>query len=1036
MAVSKNWKVALAALLSASMAMSGTGFNRAFAADFIVAGGGGGGGGGAGDDNATIDPGAGGGGGASYYGDNSGTWGAGVGGTGEDDQSGAVDPGVGGGGGASVAANGTNGDAAGSTAGTPVDPAKGHQGQTGGVATATDGGTGGAGGHATSDSQAFANNHVVQDFGSITGDLTVSGGNGGTAGSVNHATGTAGNGGVGGDAALKITGTNVTLGTVAVTGGNGGGDSVSALAGTPGTGGNGGLANVLLATDATVASLSITAGNAGATASGGSATFNGAGQALTIANSGAAAIFDVTSTASEASFAAKTLTFGDATGHTVTLTKGAGNLGFDVADQTVFQADTTFTGVATATTFSLGSRGIVVDGSAGGITVDFDADISGDVNALTVKGFGNTIDNNGADLVMIGKNATFDLSGVGTAFPMLSIDSADMQVDNTTTVSIEGLDKSHIGARITLVAATAGVFSTTGSGAITDSVGNSATLGYIVDTVAAAMELRAYNFDAARDWVVDGGFNMLAEVGYDTRFTVGGTLTFADSSIPANYTVNVLDSGSNNTVFDVNRILVTAQSTITLDLNDLEDEIAGSPTNYAKIGDIELANGADFVMNNVAAGIWTGNLTTNDNVSFGSGMGTVSFVGKDIVNNVTGAFNSALPLISNGGNTLDLDGVNSWTINADTAGRQLLEAAVADPLGYVATENANLTADIDVTLTSGFYNGLGYIDNATGQLMAIGPRLFNLNSVSSQNPLMATNAMTNLLAGGGGAVGKAASTFTPMGTIGGECSGVQFGAFGYGSYDRYKVGSGAHVRSNDFHVVAGPGIRLCSGAGVTDVGVFFEGGWGDYDAYTRNGNQRYSGDGDSRTLGGGLLLRHGTAIGLYGEASFRAGEAKNTYDGLKNDRDTKFTSRTGYYGAHAGLGYVVTQGETGSLDISAKGFWSKLENDTARTHSGERVEIEDVNSYRSQVAVQYSYNFGGASARVMAGWEYEFDGKAKGMINTDKIRRLDTMRGHSGIAEVGLDFKVAEHATVGMGVHGSIGKRKGWGGSVQVGVGF
>lgn len=1053
MSASKNWKLALAALLSASVAMSGSGFNKASAADFIVAGGGGGGGGGAGD-SAAADPGIGGGGGASYYGDQTGNWGAGSGASGAAD-GGSTLPSAGGAGGASTAPNLSNGDALNNSGGL-ADAGRGSNGQNGSPAVGGAGGTGGSGGHATSNGAAFssaAGNYVVQNFTGITSDLRVTGGIGGTAGDVDFATATGGTGGAGGDAALKITGTNVSLGSVFLTGGFGGGDG-TVTSGNPGIGGAGGQAVIKLATDATMTYLAIAAGAQSGTAVAGSAVFDGSGQTLTLANTGASSQLDLLSSTSAASFTVKTLILGEAIDHTVTFAKiGTGQLTFKVTDKTIVKADAEFIEYGMADTFELGSKGLEVDATSGPIALKFtdttNTDASASINALTIRGTGVTITNTALSqtLDMEGKTVTFDLANVQNGGTMLNVAGGGLQTDANSTIAIEGMNKGNIAAKITLsdlntAGSAISTASQTGSSTIADSYGNSGTLSYTVDFDGGAnnpLMLRAYKFNTAGNWTLDDALTVNSETGHDQSFVIGGTLTLRDNATNTPYNFGFTDTGANdNTVFDVNTLNIAAQQQITLSLDGLEADgaMGSSPTNYARIRDIELQNNADLLMDNVATGIWTGNLITNNNVTFGSTTGAAALEGRTITTNITGAFDSTKPLISNGGNTLTMDDTTSWKIVADKTGRELLEAAVADPAGYVATEAANVASDVNVTLSSGFYNGLGYIDNGTGQLMAFGPRLFNMNSVKSQNPLMATNAMTSMLAGGGLAVSRSAATFAPMGSIGGDCSGVQYGAFGYGSYDRYRAGNGAHLRSNDFHVVAGPGIRFCGGTSVTDVGVFFEGGWSEYNAYSSGSGERYSGEGDNRSLGGGLLLRHSTSMGLYGEASFRMGEAKNTYDGVKSDIDTRFTSRTGYYGAHAGLGYILRQGETGSLDISAKGFWTKLENDVAKTRSGERVTIDDVDSYRSQVAVQYSYNLGSASARVMAGWEYEFDGKASGSINTDKIRRLDTLKGHSGIAEVGVDFKVAERATLGMGVHGSIGKRKGWGGSVQLGVGF
>ncbi len=146
-----------------------------------------------------------------------------------------------------------------------------------------------------------------------------------------------------------------------------------------------------------------------------------------------------------------------------------------------------------------------------------------------------------------------------------------------------------------------------------------------------------------------------------------------------------------------------------------------------------------------------------------------------------------------------------------------------------------------------------------------------------------------------------------------------------------------------------------------------------------------------------------------------------------------------YFGGHIGVGYIARPSDNSAIDFFGKALWTRVEDDEAKTVDNDIINIDATNSIRSQLGMKYSYNFGGGTVFVKGAWEHEFDGETKGNVvgtsGTYAIRKTDT-GGSSGLAEFGVQFRPTDCMTIGASVYGIIGKRKGFGGNVNVGFNF
>jgi outer membrane autotransporter protein len=271
-------------------------------------------------------------------------------------------------------------------------------------------------------------------------------------------------------------------------------------------------------------------------------------------------------------------------------------------------------------------------------------------------------------------------------------------------------------------------------------------------------------------------------------------------------------------------------------------------------------------------------------------------------------------------------------------------------------------------------------------------------------------------------------TFAPFGVIGGGT---------------IRHDTGSHIDVDGLSLLAGFAWRapLKPQSGSFLLGVFIEGGWGNYDSYNSfHSLPSVHGKGDTSYYGGGILGRYGKEIGpgdVYGEASLRAGRVDTDFrsrDILNSGgTTTKYDSDSNYYGAHVGGGYLWKITDKASLDFSARYIWTRQGSDGVII-SGDRVAFSAMNSHRVRAGARGSFAvnsyftpYGGLY------YEHEFSGKAKAAVNGVAINS-PSLHGGTGVGEAGIVFHPAKDLLLflDLGIQGYVGKREGVTGSLQV----
>lgn len=268
---------------------------------------------------------------------------------------------------------------------------------------------------------------------------------------------------------------------------------------------------------------------------------------------------------------------------------------------------------------------------------------------------------------------------------------------------------------------------------------------------------------------------------------------------------------------------------------------------------------------------------------------------------------------------------------------------------------------------------------------------------------------------------------------------VPFAAFQGGS-SRYDTGS--HVDVDGFSMLTGLAWSRDFMPHRLTMGVFFEGGWGNYNSHNSfNSAPSVKGDGDISYLGGGVLARYdltGTrAKGLYADTSFRAGQVKNDFssDDIRDSVGCKanYDSSAAYYGAHAGLGYVWSITDKASLDFSTRYIWTRQDSDSVTLPTDDPVHFKAADSHRWRNGARFTYAVNEyITPYAGAYYDHEFDGKARATTYGYNIDAPD-LKGGTGVGELGLAIKPVKDSgfSFDLGVQGYTGVREGVTGSMQ-----
>ena len=265
--------------------------------------------------------------------------------------------------------------------------------------------------------------------------------------------------------------------------------------------------------------------------------------------------------------------------------------------------------------------------------------------------------------------------------------------------------------------------------------------------------------------------------------------------------------------------------------------------------------------------------------------------------------------------------------------------------------------------------------------------------------------------------------------------GVKTFAAVHGNRSKYDVNS--DIKINGWSVIAGVGNadKFDNGSELS-WGVFYENGSGNYRTYNSFNNEFFRGDGSMVYNGGGIAARYENKNAVYTEGSLRAGKLKNELDNAMRNVNGSYGYETesAYYGAHIGVGKIISLSDSSDLDIYGKFFHTYTEGDSFKVANDEfEFEFDSINSDRLRIGARITSNKENKfSTYYGLAYEYEFNGDAD-MTAQGLKAPTQSLQGSSVMAEVGFNYQPTPDSpwSFDLNMRGYTGERQGGSFNVQ-----
>jgi hypothetical protein len=264
--------------------------------------------------------------------------------------------------------------------------------------------------------------------------------------------------------------------------------------------------------------------------------------------------------------------------------------------------------------------------------------------------------------------------------------------------------------------------------------------------------------------------------------------------------------------------------------------------------------------------------------------------------------------------------------------------------------------------------------------------------------------------------------------------GVKTFAAVHGNRSKYDVNSDIKINGWSTIVGVGNADKFDNGSEFSWA-VFYENGSGNYRTYNEFNNDFFRGDGSLVYNGGGIAARYTNKNGVYTEGSLRAGMLKSDMDNALRDGAGNFygyESESAYYGAHIGIGKIISLSESSDLDVYGKFFHTYTEGDSFKVANDE-FEFDSINSDRLRIGARITSNKENKfSTYYGLAYEYEFNGDAD-MTAQGLKAPTQSLQGSSVMAEIGFNYQPTPDSpwSFDLNMRGYTGERQGGSFNVQ-----
>ena len=264
--------------------------------------------------------------------------------------------------------------------------------------------------------------------------------------------------------------------------------------------------------------------------------------------------------------------------------------------------------------------------------------------------------------------------------------------------------------------------------------------------------------------------------------------------------------------------------------------------------------------------------------------------------------------------------------------------------------------------------------------------------------------------------------------------GVKTFAAVHGNRSKYDVNSDIKINGWSTIVGVGNSDKFDNGSEFS-WGVFYENGSGNYRTFNEFNNEFFRGDGSLVYNGGGIAARYTNKNGVYTESSLRAGMLKSDMDNALRDGAGNYygyESESAYYGAHIGIGKIISLSESSDLDVYGKFFHTYTEGDSFKVTNDE-FEFDSINSDRLRIGARITSNKENRfSTYYGLAYEYEFNGDAD-MTAQGLKAPTQSLQGSSVMAEIGFNYQPTPTSpwSFDLNMRGYTGERQGGSFKVQ-----
>ncbi len=477
---------------------------------------------------------------------------------------------------------------------------------------------------------------------------------------------------------------------------------------------------------------------------------------------------------------------------------------------------------------------------------------------------------------------------------------------------------------------------------------------------------------------------------------------------------------------DSNAVYISGGSVGSVHGGSLNDGEAYDNTVIISGGSADITNANLYGRNDKASG--TGNTLTIDGWS-GSTKSVQNFNSINF-DNINWQNGGTVLTITEGADN-DLANTEIY-LNSIAGGSKI---AVGDTMTLIeSTNSVNLGIDKNkITVNNNFFAGVAAQGTGTATVKDDGSVAFTVDALkaNSQIDLVAENRAV-------------AAAFVNQGTdlisdsldtISRDSNyGVKTFAAVHGNRSKYDVNS--DIKINGWSVIAGVGNagKFDNGSEFS-WGVFYENGSGNYRTFNEFNNEFFRGDGSLVYNGGGIAARYTNKNGVYTEGSLRAGMLKSDMDNALRDGAGNFygyESESAYYGAHLGIGKIISLSKSSDLDVYGKFFHTYTEGDSFKVANDE-FEFDSINSDRLRIGARITSNKGNKfSTYYGLAYEYEFNGDAD-MTAQGLKAPTQSLQGSSVMAEVGFNYQPTPDSpwSFDLNMRGYTGERQGGSFNVQ-----